>query len=149
MTTAFIGVLDYPETTGHPGYAQHLIGRARATEMMLLAARVDAETCHRLGLLTWIVEPEELLLRTSEIASRLAHGTCLALRYAKQNLNTAESMGLAEAMDQEIVLHKTCGITPDHREAVSAFLERRPAVFAKTHTDSTAHSTNEAVSTVS
>lgn len=102
--------------------------------MMLLPERVDAETCHRLGLLNWIVEPDELPQRTTEIARRLAHGPRLALRYAKQNLHAAESMGLAEAMDHEIVLHKTCGITPDHREAVSAFLARRPAVFAKIST---------------
>ena len=71
MTTAFIGVGlsgDY----GTSWQLQHLIGRARATEMMLLAARVDAETCHRLGLLNWIVEPEELLygLRRSQAAWR-------------------------------------------------------------------------------
>lgn len=134
MATAFMGV-GLSGDFGTSWQLQHLIGRSRAAEMMLLAEKVDAETCLRLGLLNWIVEPVELQSRTTEIAHRLAHGPRLALNYAKQNLNTAESIGLDEAMDREVTLHKLCGITPDHREAVSAFLERRPAVFASTSPD--------------
>jgi 2-(1,2-epoxy-1,2-dihydrophenyl)acetyl-CoA isomerase len=96
---------------------------------MMLGERLDAETCLRLGLLNWLVEADALQQRTSEIANRLARGPRLALRHIKKNLNIGESKDLLDAMDSEVVLHKECGITEDHREAVSAFLERRPANF--------------------
>lgn len=128
MATAFVGV-GLSGDFGTSWQLQKLVGRARATEMMLMGERVSAEKCLDLGLLNFIVDAEELSIRTADIATRLARGPRLALEHAKRNLNLIELPELFQAMDQEVVLHKQCGITADHQEAVSAFLERRTPAF--------------------
>jgi 2-(1,2-epoxy-1,2-dihydrophenyl)acetyl-CoA isomerase len=128
MTTAFAKV----GLSGDYGTAwllRHLVGPARAAELMYLSDRVDADTCLRLGLVNWLVPEAELRARTAELASRLAHGPRLALRSMKHNLLLAGQAGLGEAMDVEVALHKECGVTADHREAVAAFVEKREARF--------------------
>ena len=52
-----------------------------------------------------------------------------AAKHAERNLLLAERVGLNEAMDVEVALHKECGITDDHREAVAAFVEKREPRF--------------------
>jgi 2-(1,2-epoxy-1,2-dihydrophenyl)acetyl-CoA isomerase len=128
MTTAFAKV----GLSGDYGTAwllRHLVGPATAAELMYLSDRVDADTCLRLGLVNWLVPEAELRARTAELASRLAHGPRLALRSMKHNLLLAGQAGLGEAMDVEVALHKECGVTADHREAVAAFVEKREAKF--------------------
>jgi 2-(1,2-epoxy-1,2-dihydrophenyl)acetyl-CoA isomerase len=131
ITTAFARV----GLSGDYGTAwllRQLVGPSRAAELMFLSDRVDADTCLRLGLLNWIVPEAELRQRTAELASRLAHGPRLALAGMKHNLLLAGQAGLDEAMDVEVALHKECGVTDDHREAVAAFVEKREARFGRT-----------------
>jgi len=106
-----------------------LVGHARAAELMFLGDRVDAQTCLRLGLLNWVVPQDDLQPRTAELAARLAHGPRQALRAVKANLLLAGRASLDEAMTAEVPLHKACGITDDHREAVAAFMEKREPRF--------------------
>jgi len=128
MATAFAKV----GLSGDYGTAwllRDLVGPARAAELMFFSDRVDADTCLRLGLLNWLVPEDELRSRSTELASRLARGPRLALRNMKHNLLLAQRVGLDEAMDVEVALHKECGITDDHREAVAAFVEKREPRF--------------------
>lgn len=128
MATAFARVA----LSGDFGTAwllRDLVGPARAAELMFFGDRVDADTCLRLGLLNWLVPEDELRPRTIELASRLAHGPRLALRNMKRNLLLAGQADLDEAMAVEVALHKECGITDDHREAVAAVVEKREAKF--------------------
>jgi 2-(1,2-epoxy-1,2-dihydrophenyl)acetyl-CoA isomerase len=128
ITTAFAKV----GLSGDYGTAwllRQLVGPARAAELMFLSDRVDADTCLRLGLLNWLVPEAELRARTAELAARLAGGPRLALRSMKHNLLLAGQAGLGDAMDVEVALHKECGVTDDHREAVAAFVEKREARF--------------------
>lgn len=106
-----------------------LVGPARAAELMFLGDRVDADTCLRLGLLNWVVAEDELTARTADLAARLANGPRQALASMKHNLRLARHASLDEAMAAEIPLHKGCGITADHREAVAAFMEKREPRF--------------------
>jgi 2-(1,2-epoxy-1,2-dihydrophenyl)acetyl-CoA isomerase len=109
---------------------RHLVGPAKAAEMMYLGDRVDADTSLRLGLLNWLVPEAELADRTAEVAARLANGPRLALRNMKSNLRTSDHAGLDEAMRAEVLLHKECGISEDHKEAVAAFVGKRQPTFA-------------------
>jgi 2-(1,2-epoxy-1,2-dihydrophenyl)acetyl-CoA isomerase len=111
---------------------RQLVGHARAAELMFLGDRVDADTCLRLGLLNWLVPEEELTTRTRELALRLAQGPRLTLRNMKRNLLLADHADLDEAMVAEVGRHKECGISDDHKEAVAAFVAKRPPVFPAT-----------------
>ena len=47
----------------------------------------------------------------------------------KQNLNLAETGSLEAALDQEALHHVLSAMTEDHREAATAFVEKRPPRF--------------------
>jgi 2-(1,2-epoxy-1,2-dihydrophenyl)acetyl-CoA isomerase len=128
MTTAFAKV----GLSGDYGTAwllRDLVGPARAAELMFLSDRVDADAALRLGLLNWVVAPGELGPRAAGLAARLAAGPRQALAGMKHNLVLAARAGLGEAMDAEVVLHKECGVTDDHREGLAAFTQKREPRF--------------------
>lgn len=105
-----------------------LAGPARARRAMYLGERIDAATAERWGLLDWVVaEATGFALAT---AAELAGGSPESLAAMKQNLLDAQRYGLAEAMDREVPRHLACGLTDNHKEAVRAFVEKRPPVFS-------------------
>jgi 2-(1,2-epoxy-1,2-dihydrophenyl)acetyl-CoA isomerase len=66
---------------------------------------------------------------TLALATRLAGGPRIALRYMKRNLNAAEHGTLGELLDLEAWHQSRCGMTEDHVEAARAFVEKRDPVF--------------------
>jgi 2-(1,2-epoxy-1,2-dihydrophenyl)acetyl-CoA isomerase len=108
-----------------------LVGPARARQLMLFGERVDAEKALEWGLLNWVVPAGEVAGFALDAAARLADGPREVLALMKRNLLDAEQVGLAEAMQREVPRHLHCGTTADHREAVAAFVEKRPPVFGR------------------
>ncbi|MEU4807061.1 enoyl-CoA hydratase-related protein [Actinosynnema sp. NPDC023587] len=104
-----------------------LIGHGRAMEMMLLARPVGAEEALRIGMVTRVVPDGEVLGTALELARRLAAGPTVA--YAKIKEAMAFSGGLAAALELEARTQAEAGATADHREAVAAFVAKRPAEF--------------------
>jgi 2-(1,2-epoxy-1,2-dihydrophenyl)acetyl-CoA isomerase len=62
-------------------------------------------------------------------AAPLGAGPRIALRYMKRNLNNAEEGGLEQLLDAEVQRLIRAYMTEDHKEAVRAFLDKRPPVF--------------------
>ncbi len=128
MTTAFarVGLSgDY----GGTYFLTQLVGAAKARELYFLSNRISAAEALRLGLTSWVVEPEELAARTAEIAARLAEGPTVAYRYMKENLNRAMAGEVDDCLDLEVTHHVHCGQTADHKEAARAFVKKHEPVF--------------------
>jgi 2-(1,2-epoxy-1,2-dihydrophenyl)acetyl-CoA isomerase len=128
MTTAFarVGLAgDY----GGTYFMTQLVGAAKARELYFLSERVSADEALRLGLANWVVEPDALAARTREIARRLAAGPAVCFRYMKENLNRAMGGDVDECLDLEATHHIHSAATADHREAATAFVEKREPVF--------------------
>jgi 2-(1,2-epoxy-1,2-dihydrophenyl)acetyl-CoA isomerase len=106
-----------------------LIGSAKARELYFLSERISAKEALNLGLTNWIEEPEELELKTKELAEKLASGPAVAYRYMKENLNRAMSGEIDECLDLEATHHVHCGETMDHKNAVKAFIEKKTPKF--------------------
>jgi len=106
-----------------------LVGTARARELMFTAARIDAATCERLGLVNRVVPDAELPAATMALARDLAAGPRLALRAMKDNLEHALSDDFLTALDHEAELMVAAARTEDHKEAVRAFIAKRAPVF--------------------
>jgi 2-(1,2-epoxy-1,2-dihydrophenyl)acetyl-CoA isomerase len=107
-----------------------LAGPARARRAMFLGERIDAATAQRWGLLDWVVDAEQLAGFALDTAAELAAGSPESLTAMKQNLLDADRFDLPDAMDREVPRHLACGLTDNHKEAVRAFVEKRPPVFS-------------------
>jgi enoyl-CoA hydratase/carnithine racemase len=109
-----------------------VIGRARATEMLLTGDMVDAAEAERIGLVSRVVPGDELLPAAQELASRIAANPPLAVRAIKQGLRLAAGRTSDELPDlARFVGHNlaTLFTTEDHKEAAAAFVERREPRF--------------------
>jgi 2-(1,2-epoxy-1,2-dihydrophenyl)acetyl-CoA isomerase len=128
MVTAFASVGlsgDY----GVAWFLHHLVGPAKARELLFLSPRLDASECLRLGLLDRLCDASDLEAETSELGQRLANGPRAAVRLMKQNLLEAPSVSLDASMEAEVPRHKSCTLTDNHREGVAALSERRAPIF--------------------
>jgi 2-(1,2-epoxy-1,2-dihydrophenyl)acetyl-CoA isomerase len=114
---------------GSTYFLPRMVGYARAFEMMVGGYLVDAEQALELGMVNQVVAPEELDAAVGHWAMRLANGPRLAIAGIKKALHYAGTHTLAEALDFEAVYQKTCFESEDFKEGVSAFLEKRKAVF--------------------
>ncbi|HHI80426.1 MAG TPA: enoyl-CoA hydratase family protein [Planctomycetes bacterium] len=76
-----------------------LIGLSRATELLMLGDKVDAETALRIGLAHKVVPPEELGQATMELAARLANGPTEAYAATKSSLQREQDMDLVSALE--------------------------------------------------
>jgi 2-(1,2-epoxy-1,2-dihydrophenyl)acetyl-CoA isomerase len=116
--------------TGASWTLPRLIGHARATEMLLLAEPVDATTAASLGLLTTLVNDDDLVRPAAmALATRLAAGPTVAYGQIKKELMLAGSASFSDALEAEADAQALAGATADHRESVAAFVAKRPAVF--------------------
>ena len=106
-----------------------LIGSARAAELLLLAEPVDSARALDLGLLTSVVDDEELPAAAAAFAARLAAGPTLAYAAIKESLLYSASHGLHEALGREADLQGQLGSSEDHHAATQAFLRKEQAVF--------------------
>ena len=106
-----------------------LAGTARARELMFTADRVDAKTCERIGLVNRVFPDESLRAETAAFAARLAAGPRHAIALIKRNLESALASDFPAALDQEAELLVEAAGTDEHREAVRAFIEKRPPRF--------------------
>ncbi len=107
----------------------HYAGAAKAKELLFFADAIDAPEAYRIGLLNRMVAAESLAAETQALARRVAEGPLVSFRYQKANVNAAATTDFRAMLDREAETHIRCGQTEDHKEGVSAFLEKRPPKF--------------------
>ena len=128
LTTAFARV-GFSGDYGGSYFLTQLVGSAKARELYYLSERIKADEALRLGLTNWVCEPEELEMKTMELATKLANGPSVAFRYMKENLNRAMGGDVDDCLDLEVTHHIHCGQTEDHRNATKAFVEKKEPIF--------------------
>src|SRR4051794_11231439 len=100
-----------------------------AATMLLTGDPVDAAEALRIGLVSRILSPAELLPAATELAERIAARPPVAAAAAKANLRAAWSMGLEAAIQYERELQAVALGTRDAAEGRAAFAERRTGRF--------------------
>jgi 2-(1,2-epoxy-1,2-dihydrophenyl)acetyl-CoA isomerase len=108
-----------------------IVGMRRAMEIMLLGERFDARRALELGLVNRVVPAAELDRAVAALVDALVTGPVMAIRNAKRLMRESLSRSLSEQLDAEAASFGACSATDDFAEGISAFLEKRPAVFAK------------------
>ncbi len=103
-----------------------LIGPARAKQMILTGARIDAGKAERWGLVNEVFPREALMDEALAMANEIAQNAPISVQMAKQLIDGADS-------EASTVLEALAGAlaasTDDGREGIASFRERRPARF--------------------
>jgi 2-(1,2-epoxy-1,2-dihydrophenyl)acetyl-CoA isomerase len=105
------------------------IGFTRASEMALLGERIDALKAVEWGLANRAVPDAEFDAEIDALAQRLAAGPTRAYAAMKLQLNTWLFDRMAAQLELEARLQQQSAASPDFREGVLAFLQKRPPAF--------------------
>jgi enoyl-CoA hydratase/carnithine racemase len=108
-----------------------VIGAGRSAEMLLRGEFIDAATAERWGLANRVVAAADLERETLAWAEGLANGPRLGIGMTKAMSNRALGLDLEQVMEAEAGAQALCMGHPDFNEAYRAFLEKRPAKFAR------------------
>jgi enoyl-CoA hydratase len=114
---------------GGAAMLQQLFGRSRARRMFYTGWRVPADEMYRIGAIECSVPLEALLPEAMKLATQIASKSPLAMRYAKQSLNTTMHMPPRDGYRFEQNLTVALSKTDDAAEARAAFFEKRAPDF--------------------
>jgi len=106
-----------------------LVGLGRAKELAFLAGSVAARDAAAMGLVNRVVEPPQLDAAVDEWAGELAAGPPHALSLTKALLNESLATSMEQALEGEARAQTINLRGPEVREAMAAFVERRPPRF--------------------
>lgn len=104
-----------------------LVGGAKAKELLLTGRIIDAEEAEAIGLVNQVVNDDELMKRTEELATMISQKSHLVIEFVKKLVN--EGLALREGLDHEAGSFSKCFSTEDHLEGMKAFLEKRAPKF--------------------
>jgi enoyl-CoA hydratase len=106
-----------------------VLGEARAKDIVLGARTFDAAAALRLGVVTRVVPAATLAEAACALADTLAKRPPLALPAVREAVRGARNLTPDAALALEHAHFRRLIATRDHKAAVEAFFERRPAVF--------------------
>jgi 2-(1,2-epoxy-1,2-dihydrophenyl)acetyl-CoA isomerase len=128
FTQAFVKRGLHPDWGG-TYFLPRVVGMAKAAEMIFTGEVIDAAEALRLGIVSQVVAPEELLPTAYEMARRIAAGPPVAIRLAKRSLYANEDLDLRGALQMETMAQNICFETEDATEGIRAFGEKRAPIF--------------------
>jgi enoyl-CoA hydratase len=106
-----------------------LVGYARAKRYLLGGELIGAAEAERIGLVNFCVPAAELDATVERWANRWSTGPRDALRWTKATLNLGLKAQAALVLDAGLAYEMNSLQTPDHREAIEAFLAKRIPQF--------------------
>ena len=103
-----------------------IMGERRARELILTGEIFDAQEALRTGLVSYVVEPEQLEERLQEVLARLRELSAPALEMTRRAMDAARGRPFPEALAraEDIYLNELMK-TEDAHEGVRAFMEKR------------------------
>jgi enoyl-CoA hydratase len=107
----------------------HAIGKAKAMDMILTGRMMDAAEAERSGLVARVVPLAGLMDETMKIAETIAGMPLPAVMVAKEAVDRAFEMSLAEGIRYERRVFHSLFATHDQKEGMAAFVEKRPPKF--------------------
>ena len=116
---------------GSTFFLPRLVGYHKTFELMATGDIIGAEEALRLGIVNKVVPFAELDSTVDGLAARFAESPRVAIAKIKAGLNRDAQSELAAALDFEAVNQDACFHSPDFIEGVTAFMEKRRAVFGK------------------
>jgi len=117
---------------GSSHYLVQRMGFGRASEMCLTGRLYSAREAHDMGLIDHLVPHEQLMEKAMELATAIAANPAPQLRWIKELISANGcATDLAAVQQREMELLQQAYATPEHKEAVAAFLEKREPNFRR------------------
>jgi 2-(1,2-epoxy-1,2-dihydrophenyl)acetyl-CoA isomerase len=120
---AFVNLGLIPDSGG-TFFLPRLLGYARAFEWLVSGRHLDASQALEWGLVSEVVEPEQLMERAQECAQQLAAQPGIGVAESKRLLDQALTLSLEDELEQELKAQLGALSTPEYEQAIQAFLER-------------------------
>ena len=114
---------------GSTWFLPRMVGDVRARALVMLADKITAADALRYGLVWKVYADGQLLAEAQATAARMAQMPTRAYDLIKQGLAVSSGNGLGEQLEVEALLQGQAMATADHKEGVTAFLQKRPAQF--------------------
>ena len=105
------------------------VGKSKAMDQVLTARLMDAAEAERSNLVSRVVPAADLVAEALKIGDKIASLSPVAVALAKQAVNRAFETTLTEGVRAERALFLSLFGTPDQREGMAAFAEKRKAKF--------------------
>ncbi|MDX2346216.1 MAG: enoyl-CoA hydratase/isomerase family protein [Legionella sp.] len=117
-----------------PGYGgtqrlARLVGKGRALDLCLTGRTIDAKTAESWGLVSAVASAETLLDDAKAKLMCILAVAPLAAKGVMEVIDTGYDLSLSDAFELEALHFSKVCTTHDKQEGVSAFLEKRPAIF--------------------
>lgn len=106
-----------------------IVGMSRAAEMSFTGDAIDAAEALACGLVSRVVPHDKLLEEANKLAARIAKNPGPTLRMTKRLLREGQHARLDTLLEMSAGFQAIAHKTPQFREAVMAFIEKRPPVF--------------------
>ncbi len=106
-----------------------LVGPARAKEFLMRGTFISGSEAAKMGLVNYAVPGDQVLSKAGEIARELADGPTWAIRWTKLAVNKWLKQQVNLILDASIAYEMMSFNTEDHREAATAFAEKRKPKF--------------------
>lgn len=107
-------------------FLRRQVGEKIARDLLLTGRILGAEEAHRIGLVTEILPADRLLERAREIAETLIANSPESLRLTKRLLRHCAEGEIDRELELAVAENAAIRATPDFREGLTAFLEKRP-----------------------
>jgi enoyl-CoA hydratase/carnithine racemase len=108
-----------------------LCGYQRAAELLLLGQPFDAQKAFDVGLVTGVVEAEQLFKTAEAAATRLAELPPASLKLTKRLMKSAHAELVRRTIEEEGRIFRERLDSPEAKEALRAFLEKRKPDFSR------------------
>ncbi len=115
--------------TGGTYFLPRLVGIAKALELIWTGDVIDAQEAERIGLVSRVVPPEDLMAAAIAFAQRLTQGPPLAISLAKTAVYQGLDLDIHSAFEYAATAESITLTSEDHREGVTAFREKRSPHF--------------------
>jgi 2-(1,2-epoxy-1,2-dihydrophenyl)acetyl-CoA isomerase len=115
--------------TGSSWTLPRIVGRARALELLYFPRTIGTDEALELGLATSVVPADQFAAEVAELAQRLAHGPTMAYGAIRRAVEYSAAHDFADSLQFEGSMMTLTGATEDHRNAVTAFVNKEKPVY--------------------
>jgi len=117
-------------------FLPRLVGPAIAAELVLTGGMIGAERAERLGLFNRVVPAAELEPTARGVAGQIAAGPREVITHARRALRRSLNASLPEMLELEVQAQLSAFRSPDFREGITAFVEKRAPRFGRSERNS-------------